>query len=263
MSVGLRKRKRKEVSGKLYLFRNCGLLLWLVRAQHVHTKTIAQEDLREICLPLHYESESEKKSPDFHLCHQHQNVCNTKKILRGINFVKITENIFQPPAPKETKNTTSVWRCQLILIAAFSYKKSVAPTNSCKDYKKNTPQKSGGELICKNFGGVNGNRYRVDGMYLRERSWGGGDLPITSFEAQKKASGQFSLAGERHRFSLNLIKHLFLQTLHFMGKLAIPRERESYAQGKIILQREKFPLRMGKFTEFPLDRKSCLKRCLG
>ena len=50
-----------------------------------------------------------------------------KKILRGINFVEITKNIFQPPAPEETKNTTSVWRCQLILIAAFSYKKIGAP----------------------------------------------------------------------------------------------------------------------------------------
>ena len=75
---------------------------------------------------------------------QHQNLCNTKKILRGIHFVKITENMFQPPAPKETKNTTSVWRCQLILIAAFSYKKkSVAATNSRKKYKKNTKKKTG------------------------------------------------------------------------------------------------------------------------
>ena len=50
-----------------------------------------------------------------------------KNIPRGINFAKITKNIFQPPAPKETKNTTSVWRCQLILIAAFSYKKIGGP----------------------------------------------------------------------------------------------------------------------------------------
>ena len=31
----------------------------------------------------------------FEVDHQHQHFCNTKKILRGINFVKITKNIFQ------------------------------------------------------------------------------------------------------------------------------------------------------------------------
>ena len=31
----------------------------------------------------------------FSFYHQHQNVCNTKEILRGINFVKISKNIFQ------------------------------------------------------------------------------------------------------------------------------------------------------------------------
>ena len=65
-----------------------------------------------------------------------------KKILRGINFVKITKNIFQPPPPQETKNTTH-----------GSYKKkSVAATNSRENYKKTYKEKPGGELICKHFG---------------------------------------------------------------------------------------------------------------
>ena len=62
-----------------------------------------------------------------------------KKILRGINFVKITKNIFQPTRlPEERMGVTK-------------QKKSVATTNSRTNYKK----KPGGELICKNFG-VNG-----------------------------------------------------------------------------------------------------------
>ena len=39
--------------------------------------------------------------------HQHQNVCNTKKILRRINFVKITKNIFQSTRlPEERMGVT-------------------------------------------------------------------------------------------------------------------------------------------------------------
>ena len=39
-----------------------------------------------------------------------------------------------------------------------------------------------------------------------------------------------------------------------MGKLVISRERESYFQGKIILQRENFPTE-GKFTQLSLRGK--------
>ena len=39
--------------------------------------------------------------------HQHQNVCNTKKSLRGINFVKLTKNIFQSTRlPEERMGVT-------------------------------------------------------------------------------------------------------------------------------------------------------------
>ena len=64
-----------------------------------------------------------------------------KKILRGINFVKITK-IFSSPRG----SPRSAWELQ---------KKSVAATNSRKNYKKNKKKKKkpGGELICKNFGG--------------------------------------------------------------------------------------------------------------
>ena len=58
---------------------------------------------------------------------------------------------FQPPTPKETKNTTSVWRCQLILIAAFSYKKNRWPQRTPVKITKNT-KRPGGELTCKKWG---------------------------------------------------------------------------------------------------------------
>ena len=73
--------------------------------------------------------------------HQHQTFCNTKNILRGINFVKITKKDF----PSLIQNlATLVWfLCNIH-----------AATNSGKNYKK-IQKKTGGELICKNFG-VNG-----------------------------------------------------------------------------------------------------------
>ena len=41
------------------------------------------------------------------LYHQHQNFCNTKNFLRGINFVKITKNIFQSTRlPEERMGVT-------------------------------------------------------------------------------------------------------------------------------------------------------------
>ena len=46
------------------------------------------------------------------------------------------------------------------------------------------------------------------------------------------------------------IKTPFSQTLHFMGKLAISRERESYFQGKLSLRGKIFPLR-GNSPNFP------------
>ena len=58
------------------------------------------------------------------------------------------------------------------------------------------------------------------------------------------------------------VKDPLSQTLHFPGKLSIPRERESYFQGKIIPERENFHSQ-GKFAQFALRGKICPKRCLG
>ena len=65
-----------------------------------------------------------------------------KKILRGINFVKITKIYF--PALIQNLATLVWFLCNIS-----------AATNSSKNYKKKIQKKTGGELICKNFG-VNG-----------------------------------------------------------------------------------------------------------
>ena len=54
----------------------------------------------------------------------------------------------------------------------------------------------------------------------------------------------------------------FSQTLHFLGKQSIPRERESYLQGKFIPQRENFPSE-GKFAQFSLGGKILAVTSLG
>ena len=68
------------------------------------------------------------------------------------------------------------------------------------------------------------------------------------------AWGKFSLARESHIFSLKEWKLPFSQTLHFLGKQSIPRESESYFQGKMIPQRENFPSE-GNFSQFSLGGK--------
>ena len=57
------------------------------------------------------------------------------------NFVKVTKDIFQSTRLPEERMELQ--------------KKSVAATNSRKNYKKNYKKKNGRELICKKFG-VNG-----------------------------------------------------------------------------------------------------------
>ena len=94
---------------------------------------------------------------DKHNYHQHQNFCNTKKILRGINFVKITKKIFSSVDPESghsclafvqypRDSPRSAWGLQ---------KKSVPQRIPVKITKQNYKKKPGGELICRNFG-VNG-----------------------------------------------------------------------------------------------------------
>ena len=81
----------------------------------------------------------------------------------------------------------------------------------------------------------------------------GHSKPKTSFEA-KMAWGKFSLAGESHKFSLVPLRHKnsFFPKPSFPGKQSLPRERESYSQGKIIPRRENFPSE-GKFAQFMLE----------
>ena len=62
------KAKAKEKSlGFLFFIRKCGLLLWLVHAQHDQDESKCERKSGAIYLPFHYESESKIKSPDFHL----------------------------------------------------------------------------------------------------------------------------------------------------------------------------------------------------
>ena len=68
-------------------------------------------------------------------------------------------------------------------------------------------------------------------------------VPITSFEAKKWLEVNFPSRGKVINFPSSH-KTPFSQTLHFMGKLAILRERESYFQGKIIPQRVILPQKM-------------------
>ena len=61
------KAKAKKNLWDFIFIRRCGLLLWLVRAQHDHYESEYKRKSRGIYLPFHYESESEIKSSDFHL----------------------------------------------------------------------------------------------------------------------------------------------------------------------------------------------------
>ena len=61
------KAKAKENLWDYIFIRKCGLLLWLVRAQHDHYESKCKRTSGGIYLSFHYESESEIKSPDFHL----------------------------------------------------------------------------------------------------------------------------------------------------------------------------------------------------
>ena len=68
------------------------------------------------------------------------------------------------------------------------------------------------------------------------------------------AWGKCSLAGASQNLPSSC-KVPVPETLHFLGKQSIPRERESDFQGKIIPQRENFPSEGGKFAQFSLGGK--------
>ena len=80
------------------------------------------------------------------------------------------------------------------------------------------------------------------------------ERPITSFEAKNWLEVNFPRRGKSYIFP-QATKSPFSQNLHFMGKLAILRERESYFQRKLIPQREIVPLSVGKFAQFSLGGK--------
>ena len=132
---------------------------WAFRA--FKPRTLKAQSLRGFSLPEIEEMRSVKLLP----YSEHKSrvpTINTKifaiqkKILRGINFVKITKKKFQPPPKRNKKNHT--WELQ---------ENSVAATNSRKNYQKNTKKKTPrGELICKNFG-VNGLTYDKSRMVLK------------------------------------------------------------------------------------------------
>ena len=90
-------------------------------------------------------------------------------------------------------------------------------------------------------------------------------FPQTSFEAKKWLEEvNFPSRGKVNIFPSRGVKvpFFFYQTLHFLRRPSIPREGESYSQGKSIPQRKKFfPLR-GNFP-LPLEGRLCPKRCLG
>ena len=67
LSIALRKRKRKKISGILIFFRKRDLLLWLAHARHDHCESKCERISGGIYLPFHYESECENKSSDFYL----------------------------------------------------------------------------------------------------------------------------------------------------------------------------------------------------
>ena len=96
------------------------------------------------------------------------------------------------------------------------------------------------------------------------RGWGseiGRYIPKTSFEATKKwLEVNFPSRG-KVKMIPQVVKTPFSQTLHFLGKQSIPRERESYFKGKIE-NYQSFPLRENS-PYFPLEGKYCPKRCLG
>ena len=61
-----------------------------------------------------------------------------------------------------------------------------------------------------------------------------------SFEAKNGFRQIFPRGGKSYIFP-QAVKTRFSQTLHFMGKQAISRERESYFRGKIFPEREDLP----------------------
>ena len=65
LSVGSRERKRKKIFEIWIFFRKCGLLLWLVRAQHDHSESECERKSGGRYLPSHHKCECEQKSPDF------------------------------------------------------------------------------------------------------------------------------------------------------------------------------------------------------
>ena len=81
-----------------------------------------------------------------------------------------------------------------------------------------------------------------------------GKTPQTSFEAKQWLEVNFPSQGKL-KFFPRAVKAPFPQTLHFLGKQCIPRERESHFQGKIIPQRENFSSE-GKSAQFSLGGKS-------
>ena len=73
------------------------------------------------------------------------------------------------------------------------------------------------------------------------------------FRGKKRLEANFPSRGKVINFP-QAIRTPFSQTLHFMGKLAILREKESYFQEKTIPQRENLPSE-GKLTQFPIGGK--------
>ena len=67
LSVGLRKRKGKKISGILCFSRSVACCWGLCVTPQVHYESKCKRHLKEFIFPFHYESENEKKSPDLHL----------------------------------------------------------------------------------------------------------------------------------------------------------------------------------------------------
>ena len=87
--------------------------------------------------------------------------------------------------------------------------------------------------------------------------------PQTSFEAQKNGLRLIFPRGGKSKMFPRAVKVPFPQTLHFLGKLCIPRERERYFQEKKISLRGKILSLRENPPNFPLEGKFCPKRCLG
>ena len=65
-SVGLRNQSSKEISGKLRLFRNCGLLFWLVHGQHhVHYESKCERIIGSNLLPFPLQKQKWEKISRF------------------------------------------------------------------------------------------------------------------------------------------------------------------------------------------------------